>query len=342
MNDKQLFKNKSILITGGTGSFGRAFAKKLLLEDECKKVIIFSRDEWKQWEMKQSEPLFNHPKIRYFIGDVRDANRLMRAFNEVNIIVHAAALKQVPAAEYNPSEFIKTNVLGAMNLIDAAITCEVEKVIALSTDKAVNPINLYGATKLCSDKLFVAGNAYVGAKGLPRFSVVRYGNVSGSRGSILPYWGKLLAEGAISLPITDSRMTRFWITLDQAADFVTKCFREMRGGEIFVPKIPSIHIKDLAEAVAPGIPHTYCGIRDGEKLHELMISSEDARHTVEFLDHYVIIPEAVTHDPSRLGKFLNGRKGKFTKEGFSYTSDRNTEWLNIENLRLLCAPFMSH
>lgn len=334
-----LFKNKSVLITGGTGSFGRAFAKRILTEDECKKVIIFSRDEWKQWEMRQSEPIFQHPKIRYFLGDVRDATRLIRAFNEVHIIIHAAALKQVPAAEYNPSEFIKTNVLGTMNVIDAAITCEVEKVIGLSTDKAVNPINLYGATKLCGDKLFVAGNAYVGAKGLPKFSVARYGNVSGSRGSILPLWGRMLAEGATSLPITDARMTRFWITLDQAVDFVIKCFSQMRGGEIFVPKIPSIHIKDLAEAIAPGMPHTYCGIRGGEKLHELMISSEDARHTIEFSDHFVIIPEALTHDEKSLERFLDGRQGKFTEEGFSYTSNNNTDWLSVDQLKSLAAPF---
>lgn len=339
MNSIEFFKNKSVLITGGTGSFGRAFAKRLLTEDLCKKVIIFSRDEWKQWEMRQSEPIFQHPKIRYFLGDVRDSTRLLRAFNEVNIIVHAAALKQVPAAEYNPSEFIKTNVLGTMNVIDAAISCEVERVIGLSTDKAVNPINLYGATKLCGDKLLVAGNAYVGAKGFPKFSVARYGNVSGSRGSILPFWGKMLAEGAKSLPITDARMTRFWITLDQAIDFVVKCFCEMRGGEIFVPKIPSIHIKELAEAIAPGLSHTYCGIRDGEKLHELMISAEDARHTIEFADHYVIIPEAYVHDLNSLTKFLDGREGKFTEDGFSYTSNNNTHWLDLEQLRRIAAPF---
>lgn len=335
-----LFKNQTLLITGGTGSFGRAFAKRILNENECAKVIIFSRDEWKQWEMKQSEPIFNHPKIRYFLGDVRDPNRLARAFNEVDYVIHAAALKQVPAAEYNPTEFIKTNVLGAMNIIDAAIACQVKKVIALSTDKAVNPINLYGATKLCSDKLFIAGNAYVGARGFPKFSVARYGNVSGSRGSIIPFWAKLLSQGVTSLPITDSRMTRFWITLDQAIDFVIKSFMEMRGGEIFVPKIPSIHIEDLAEAMAPSFPKTYCGIRDGEKLHELMISSDDARHTIEFNDHYVIIPEAYVHDLHLLAKFLDGREGKFTTENFSYTSNNNTQWLHVEELRLLTASFL--
>jgi UDP-N-acetylglucosamine 4,6-dehydratase/5-epimerase len=338
VDSKELFKDKTILITGGTGSFGRSFAKRILTENTCKKVIIFSRDEWKQWEMQQSEPVFNHCKIRYFLGDVRDPGRLVRAFNEVNFVVHAAALKQVPAAEYNPSEFIKTNVMGTMNVIDAAINCNVERVIGLSTDKAVNPINLYGATKLCADKLLVAGNSYVGAKGYPRFSVVRYGNVSGSRGSILPHWGKLLAEGAQSLPITDIRMTRFWITLEQAVDFVIKCFLEMRGGEIFVPKIPSIKITDLAEALAPKIPHTICGIRDGEKLHELMIGCDDARHTIEFQDHYVIIPEAYTHDLNSLTKFLDGREGKFTQEGFSYGSNTNGVWLSPEELRELTAP----
>ncbi|MCE5318930.1 MAG: SDR family NAD(P)-dependent oxidoreductase, partial [Parachlamydia sp.] len=251
MSEPSIFKNKSILITGGSGSFGKAFARRLLEEDECRRVIIFSRDELKQWEMRQSEPLFNSSKIRYFLGDVRDANRLERAFNDVHSIVHAAALKQVPAAEYNPSEFIKTNVLGAMNIIDAAIHCGVERIIALSTDKAVNPINLYGATKLCSDKVFIAGNSYVGSRGFPRFSVVRYGNVSGSRGSVIPHWVKLIKEGASSLPITDERMTRFWLTLDQAVSFVIKSFQEMRSGEIFVPKIPSLHIVDLAKAMAP-------------------------------------------------------------------------------------------
>jgi UDP-N-acetylglucosamine 4,6-dehydratase len=330
-----LFKNKTVLITGGTGSFGRTLAKRLLEEDECRKVIIFSRDEWKQWDMKQSEPIYNHPKIRYFLGDVRDAGRLIRAFNEVHIVVHAAALKQVPTAEYNPSEFIRTNVLGAMNVIDAAIDCGVERVLALSTDKAVNPVNLYGATKLCSDKLFVAGNAYVGARGFPRFSVVRYGNVLGSRGSVLPFWEKLLAEGTPSLPITDPRMTRFWITLEQSVDFVIKCLSEMRSGEIFIPKIPSMRIIDLAEAMAPGLPHTFFGIRDGEKLHEVMIGIEDARHTLEFDDHYVIIPETYIHDLQLLNRFLDGRAYRQPPENFSYASDTNSQWLSIVQLREL-------
>lgn len=329
MSHGDIFKDKTVLITGGTGSFGRALAKKLLQEDQCKKVIIFSRDEWKQWEMQQSEPIFAHPKIRYFLGDVRDKERLIRAFNEVNYVVHGAALKQVPAAEYNPTEFIKTNVLGAMNVIDAAITCGVEKVIALSTDKAVNPINLYGASKLCSDKLIVAGNSYVGARGFPTLSVVRYGNVLGSRGSIIPMWQKMIADGAKTLPITDPRMTRFWITLDHAVDFVIKCFAIAHGGEIFIPKIPSMKILDLAQAMDPNISHTITGIRPGEKLHEMLISVEDARHSLEFNDHYVIIPEIYSQNPKYLEKF----KGKSLPEDFSYASDTNTQWLSVEDLQ---------
>ncbi len=334
------FKNKAILITGGTGSFGRSFAKKLLLESDCKKVVIFSRDEWKQWEMQQEEPIFNDARIRYFLGDVRDVNRLTLAFNEINFVIHAAALKQVPAAEYNPTEFVKTNVQGAMNVIDAALTCGVEKVIALSTDKAVNPINLYGATKLCSDKLFVAANSYVGARGYPKFSVVRYGNVSGSRGSIIPLWSKLLNGGAKTLPLTDIRMTRFWLTLDQAIAFVIQCFEEMHSSEIFVPKIPSMRLVDLVDAIAPGMPYTLCGIRDGEKLHEVMVSSDDARHTIERDNHYIIIPEMFSHDTYLLTKFLNGRRGHFLEEGFAYASNTNKQWLNSQELRLLAQPFL--
>lgn len=334
------FKDKSILITGGTGSFGRAMAKRLIEDNSCKKVIVLSRDEWKQWEMRQSDPVFNHHKMRYFLGDVRDCDRLIRAFNEVDFVIHAAALKQVPAAEYNPTEFVKTNVQGAINVIDAAIACGVSKVIALSTDKAVNPINLYGATKLCSDKLFIAGNSYVGAKGFPRFSVVRYGNVSGSRGSIIPFWAKMIAEGVRSIPLTDPRMTRFWITLEQAVDFVIQCFDEMRAGEIFVPKIPSIHLLDLAKAMAPGIPYHVCGIRDGEKLNEVMISLDDARHTIELKDHYIIIPEAYIHDLNLLTKFLDGREGKFTAEDFTYSSHTNKVWLSVDELKELTTPYL--
>lgn len=329
------FRNKNILITGGTGSFGQAFARYLLLENECNKVIIFSRDEWKQWMMQQSDPLFNHPKIRYFLGDVRDVRRLERAFNEVHFIVHSAALKQVPAAEYNPTEFINTNIIGGMNVIDAAIDRGVERVIALSTDKAVNPINLYGATKLCSDKLFVAGNSYVGARGHPKFAVVRYGNVSGSRGSIIPLWLKMVENGATKIPITDPRMTRFWITLNSAVDFVIKCFLSMRGGEIFVPKIPSLHIIDLAKAIAPHVGHEFIGLREGEKLHELLISTEDARHTVELDDSYIIVPEMYTHDPEKRHKFLVGREGKTVPEDFSYGSYTNNQWLDKQALHEL-------
>lgn len=331
----EVFYNKTVLITGGTGSFGRALAKRLLHDDLCKKVIILSRDEWKQWEMQHSDPLFNHPKIRYFLGDVRDKERLERAFNEVNYIVHAAALKQVPAAEYNPVEFVKTNIQGAINVIDAAIDKGVERVIALSTDKAVNPVNLYGATKLCSDKLFTTGNSYVGARGFPKFSVVRYGNVIGSRGSIIPMWKKMIEEGAKALPITDTRMTRFWITIDQAVEFVMSSFSHMRGGEIFVPKIPSMRIVDLAEAIAPGIEHKITGIREGEKLHELMIGVEDSRHTLEFEHFYVIVPEIFLKEPAVLERFLAGRHGKKPEEGFSYDSNSNTEWLSVEELRKL-------
>jgi UDP-N-acetylglucosamine 4,6-dehydratase len=335
MTNKSIFTDQTILITGGSGSFGMAFAKYLLTENTCHKVIIFSRDEWKQWNMRRSDPLFDHPKIRYFLGDVRDASRLVRAFNDVDFIVHAAAIKQVPAAEYNPSECIKTNVNGAMNVIDAAITCGVQKVIALSTDKAVNPINLYGATKLCSDKLFVAGNVYVGARGYPAFAVARYGNVANSRGSIIPYWRNLIETGATELPVTDEKMTRFWITLEEAVHFVVRCFEEMTGGEVFVPKIPSIKITDLAQAMAPHLPQKICGIRPGEKLNELMFSSDDARHTIEYDSHYVILPEVARDEPLNWHqpKKIKIPKGKQVHPGFSYASDTNTEWLDVDTIR---------
>jgi UDP-N-acetylglucosamine 4,6-dehydratase len=333
MPDSSPFAHQTLLITGGTGSFGRALTRHLLQEDLCRKVIIFSRDEWKQWEMRRSDPIFDHPKIRYFLGDVRDRPRLMRAFNEVDLIVHAAALKQVPAAEYNPSEFIKTNINGAMNVINAAIERGVKKVIALSTDKAVNPVNLYGATKLCSDKLFVAGNSYVGARGYPTFAVVRYGNVAGSRGSIIPYWQKLIDQGIKALPITDERMTRFWITLDQAVQFVRNCFTHMDGGEIFVPKIPSVKIMDLADAMAPQLTKEFCGIRPGEKLNELMISVDDSRHTVELQKHYIILPELAHDERIPHEHPLEHVKGKPVPPGFVYASHTNTEWLNVEEIR---------
>ncbi len=333
MDHGSIFTDKTVLITGGTGSFGRCLASRLLQENRCKKVIIFSRDEWKQWDMQQSHLIFRHPKIRFFLGDVRDKSRLERAFQEVDIVIHAAALKQVPAAEYNPSEFVKTNVLGAMNIIDAAISSKVEKVVALSTDKASNPINLYGATKLCSDKLFCAGNVY--SLRQTCFSVVRYGNVLGSRGSLVPFWQKLIEDGATSLPITDTRMTRFWITLEQSVDFVMRCCTEMQGAEIFVPKIPSMKITDLAEAMAPNLPHEIVGIRPGEKLHELMITQEDARHTLEFEKFYVIYPEFISQDSQGLKQALVGRGGIALPEDFAYTSSTNSLWLSADQLREL-------
>jgi UDP-N-acetylglucosamine 4,6-dehydratase/5-epimerase len=328
-------QDKSILVTGGTGSFGKTFIRKALTEHNPRKVIVFSRDELKQWEMRQSDPIFDHDKIRFFLGDVRDKDRLLRAFTDVDLVVHAAALKQVPAAEYNPTEFIKTNIHGAINVIDAAIDRQVEQVIALSTDKAANPVNLYGATKLCSDKLFVSGNAYVGAKGLPKFSVVRYGNVLGSRGSIVPKWQQMVKEGAKELPVTDARMTRFWITLDHAVDFVVNNFMRMLGGEIFVPKIPSMKVLDLVEAIAPGVKAKLIGIRPGEKLHELMISEDDARHTVEFPEHFAIAPETV-HNPTMASfERLLGIGGKGLPDGFVYASNTNDRWLDVAGLRKL-------
>ncbi len=330
------FDDKSILITGGTGSFGRAFTRRLIAECKPRKVIIFSRDEWKQWEMRRSEPAFADSRIRYFLGDVRDKDRLMRAFDGVDYVVHAAALKQVPIAEYNPSEFVKTNILGAMNVIDAAIDCGVRKVVALSTDKAVNPVNLYGATKLCSDKLFTGGSVYVGTRGYPLFSVVRYGNVLGSRGSIIPLWRQMMQEGAKELPVTDDRMTRFWITLDQACDIVLDAFTHMRGGEIFVRKIPSMRITELATAVAPKVPQKLVGIREGEKLHELMIGPDDARNSLEFPNHYVILPEVLREEQRMIyAQGVDGTKGQPVEPGFVYASDSNPQWLQCDELRKL-------
>jgi len=315
---------KKILVTGGTGSFGRAFIHRLLRDHQVEKVVVFSRDEWKQWEMRRADPLFDDGRMRYFLGDVRDRERLRRAFHEIDIVIHAAALKQVPAAEYNPSEFIQTNVVGAMNVIDAAIDEKVEKVVALSTDKAVNPVNLYGATKLCADKLFVAGNVYVGSSGKPKLSVVRYGNVLGSRGSIIPMWQEMVAGGASALPITDRRMTRFWLTVDEGVEMVLHALDAMVGGEIFVPKLPSMKIVDLAEAIAPGIALNEVGIRAGEKVHEVLISPEDAPHTYSQAGYYVIAPR-VCEPAKALGEPLPA--------GFAYTSDRNERWLSAEDLR---------
>lgn len=317
------FKDKNILITGGTGSFGQACAAYLLKHDLCNKVIIFSRDEWKQWQMQQTNPLFNHPKVRFFLGDVRDKERLVRAFSDVDIVIHAAALKQVPAAEYNPSEFVKTNVTGAMNIIDASIDAGVKKVIGLSTDKAVNPVNLYGATKLCSDKLLVSANAYTGKRGEPTFSVVRYGNVLGSRGSLLPYWNELLAKGKKSLPVTDARMTRFWITLTQAVEFVLDSAVEAVGGEIFIPKSPSVRIVDLAKALAKDATHEITGIRPGEKLHELLVSQDEARQTFESARCYTVAPLATSKAYHHYRELEQQGKVKKTGEEFVLASNQN-------------------
>lgn len=324
-----MLNDKTILITGGTGSFGKKFIEIVLNEYKPKKLIIFSRDELKQFEMKEAlnkrhSAEFVEDAVRFFIGDVRDKDRLHRAFHGVDYVVHAAALKQVPAMEYNPSEAVKTNIVGAMNIIDEAINCKVKKVVALSTDKACNPINLYGATKLCSDKLFVAANSYSGDSGTT-FSVVRYGNVVGSRGSVVPFFKSKAKEGV--LPITDPRMTRFWITLEHGVRFVIKSIERMHGGEIFVPKIPSMNVMDLAKAIAPNTKTEIVGIRPGEKLHEVMISPDDARNTKELEDCYVIQPAF-----HWWGK-ENHAGGKGTPDGFSYSSNTNQQWLTIPQLQ---------
>lgn len=323
-----MFNGKTILITGGTGSFGKKFIEHVLAEYKPRKLIVFSRDELKQFEMSQT---FNAPCMRYFIGDVRDGERLMQAMDDVNYVVHAAALKQVPAAEYNPFEAIKTNIHGAQNVIQAAIAKGVEKVIALSTDKAANPVNLYGATKLASDKLFVAGNNMVGSRPT-RFSVVRYGNVVGSRGSVIPFFLKLIREGATSLPITHTDMTRFMITLDQGVQFVMDNFGRMHGGEIFVPKIPSMKTVDLARALAPDLPHDIVGIRPGEKLHEIMCPADDSHLTVEFADHYVIKPSITFGFTADFEVNRTGECGTRVGEGFAYSSGNNTAWLTDAEL----------
>lgn len=332
---QEKFSGKSILITGGTGTFGKALAKRLLKDFNPSKVIILSRDEWKQWDMRSSNPIFDDARIRYFLGDVRDKERLMRGFKEVDFVVHAAALKQVPAAEYNPTEFVKTNIGGAMNVIDAAIDSGVKEVIALSTDKACAPANLYGATKLCSDKLFIAANSYVGKRGYPVFSVVRYGNVLGSRGSILNLWQQRINKGCKFLSITDARMTRFWITLEQAVNFVLLTFLKAEGGEIFVPKIPSMKIIDLAHAFAPGIPTEICGIREGEKIHENLISLEEARIGFDCGNFYVIVPPQVKNGRLVSRKLTNQSFMTPLEEGFQYCSDLNSQWLSEKNLREL-------
>ena len=314
-----MLKDKVVLVTGGTGSFGKKFTRKAL-ELGVKKIIVFSRDELKQYEMKQE---FQDERIRFFIGDVRDAERLERAFSGVDIVIHAAAMKHVDACEYNPFEAIKTNINGAQNIVEAAINQKVQRIIALSTDKACSPVNLYGATKLASDKLFVAANSYVGEQDT-RFAVVRYGNVVGSRGSVVPFFKKVRETGVV--PITDERMTRFWITLDQGVQFVLDSLERMHGGEIFVPKIPSMNIMDLARAIAPDCEYKVIGIRPGEKLHEAMIMEDDARHTREFDTYYAIQPEFSWWSK----KFAD--EGKPLPDGFAYTSDNNKEWLNTNEL----------
>jgi UDP-N-acetylglucosamine 4,6-dehydratase len=320
-----MFNDKVILVTGGTGSFGKAFTHHVLTQFKPKKLIIFSRDELKQFEMSQDFPENKHPAIRYFIGDVRDAERLRQAMRGVDYVIHAAALKQVPAAEYNPFECIKTNIMGAENVINAAIHNKVKKVIALSTDKAANPINLYGATKLASDKLFISGNSMSGDSGT-RFAVVRYGNVVGSRGSVVPFFQKCISDGRKTLPITDIRMTRFWITLEQGVQFVCNSLDRMTGGELFVPKIPSMRITDMAKALAPECEIEVVGIRPGEKLHEVMVPQDEARNTLEFDSYFVIQPTLRWWDGASLEKIG------------SYSSDSNTEWLSPAQLFAMIAP----
>jgi UDP-N-acetylglucosamine 4,6-dehydratase len=323
-----LFNDKSILITGGTGSFGKCYVATLLARYRPRKLIIYSRDELKQFEMQQD---FGQDCMRYFIGDVRDRERLVQAMNGVDYVIHAAALKQVPAAEYNPMECIKTNIHGAENVIHAALSANVDKVIALSTDKAAAPINLYGATKLVSDKLFVAANNIVGAY-RTRFAVVRYGNVVGSRGSVVPFFRKLIGEGSDHLPITDERMTRFWITLQQGVDFVLKNFERMQGGEIFVPKIPSVKVVDLARAMAPNVRHKTVGIRPGEKLHEVMCPADDSHLTLEFADHYVIKPTIQFSGEVDFAVNRLGERGRPVEQGFEFHSGRNPDCLSIEQI----------
>ena len=323
-----MLSGKTILITGGTGSFGKKFLEMIFERYEPKKVIIYSRDEFKQSVMKtEYQDKVDMSRVRFFIGDVRDKERLYRAFRGVDYVIHAAAMKQVPTCEYNPFEAIKTNIHGAQNVIDAALDCGVKKVVALSTDKAVNPINLYGGTKLVSDKLFIAANAYKGASGTT-FSVVRYGNVAGSRGSVIPIFRSLIEKGEKELPITDMRMTRFWITLEQGVELVFKALEESRGGETYISKIPSFHIGDLALAMLPDAKLKEIGIREGEKLHEVMVTKDDSRMTYEYEKHYIVYPHFEWWDYKNY--FTEG--GKLVEEGFEYNSANNTEWLTREQL----------
>lgn len=326
-----MLNDKTILVTGGTGSFGKCFTKYVLTHYNPKKIIIYSRDEFKQFIMQNEfKDLNRNNQLRFFIGDVRDKERLNRALEGVDYVIHAAALKQVPACEYNPGEAIKTNIHGAQNVIDAALDSgTVKKVVALSTDKAVNPVNLYGGTKLVSDKLFIAANAYAGAKEI-NFSIVRYGNVAGSRGSVIPFFHNIIQNGGGELPITDYRMTRFWISLTQGVELVIKALEEAKGGETFISKIPSFKITDLAQAMLPGCKMPEVGIREGEKLHEIMITVEDSSTTYEYDKHFVVYPQIV---------WSNSKKpqptGKKVSEGFSYSSGNNSEWLSIEQIKEL-------
>ena len=323
-----MLNNKTILVTGGTGSFGKAFTKYVLTHYEPKKIIIYSRDEFKQFLM-QNEFREYASKLRFFIGDVRDKERLKRAFEGVDYVIHAAALKQVPACEYNPAEAIKTNINGAQNVIDASLDTGVKKVVALSTDKAVNPVNLYGGTKLVSDKLFIAANAYAGMKDIC-FSIVRYGNVAGSRGSVIPFFHNIIQNGGTELPITDYRMTRFWISLQQGVELVIKALEDSRGGETFISKIPSFKINDLAQAMLPGCKMPEVGIREGEKLHEIMVTVEDSMTTYEYEKHFIVYPQMRWNQNQVV---LEG--GKKVSEGFFYSSENNTDWLSIEQIREL-------
>lgn len=325
-----MLNNKTMLITGGTGSFGKKFVETVLTSyPEITRLVVYSRDELKQFEMSQQFSSQAYPQLRYFIGDVRDQARLMRAMEGIDVVVHAAALKQVPAAEYNPMECIKTNVMGAQNVIDACMSSHVKQVVALSTDKAAAPINLYGATKLCSDKLFVAGNNMKGHRDL-KMSVVRYGNVMGSRGSVIPFFLKKRREGI--LPITDERMTRFNISLDEGVEMVLRALQIQWGGEIYVPKIPSYRITDVAQAIAPNCPHKVVGIRPGEKLHEEMVTETDAINTIEFKDYFVILPSMKLWDVNEFAKAFDGQ---FCSSGFAYNSGTNNQWLSVEAIRKL-------
>ena len=323
------WKNQVVLVTGGTGSFGKKFTKILLEEKQPKKIIIFSRDELKQHEMQVGG--FNDERLRYFIGDVRDRERMVRAMHGVDVVVHAAALKQVPACEYNPMEAIKTNIMGTANVVEAALDASVKKVLTVSTDKAVSPANLYGATKLAAEKLTIQSNAYAGGSAT-RFSCVRYGNVVGSRGSVVPLFLKLRSTGKVT--ITDDRMTRFWLSLEQGVRFVIDSIEQMEGGEVFVPKIPSTKVTDLARAIAPDATLEIIGIRPGEKLHEMLISEDEARHTIELDKMFVVQPAEATW----FGYSWKD-KGAELKEGFSYSSDNNTEWLDVEGIKRYIAPF---